>query len=131
MQMNAVGIDVSKGKSTVAIMRQFGEVVASPFEVAHADSGLDELAAKIKGLHGETKVVMEYTGSYYQPVAYALHEAGLYVSAVHAKLTTTSATTASVRSKPTKPMPSKSQTTLSPTGWSSPGTYPRTTCGGC
>ena len=26
--MNAVGIDVSKGKSTVAIMRPFGEVVA-------------------------------------------------------------------------------------------------------
>lgn len=25
--MNAVGIDVSKGKSTVAIMRPFGEVV--------------------------------------------------------------------------------------------------------
>lgn len=25
--MNAVGIDVSKGKSTVAIMRPFGEIV--------------------------------------------------------------------------------------------------------
>ncbi|MFQ7701300.1 MAG: IS110 family transposase, partial [Christensenellaceae bacterium] len=31
--MNAVGIDVSKGKSTVAILRPGGEVVASPFEV--------------------------------------------------------------------------------------------------
>ena len=28
--MNAVGIDVSKGKSTVAIMRPFGEVAAEP-----------------------------------------------------------------------------------------------------
>lgn len=28
--MNAVGIDVSKGKSTVTVLRPFGEVVASP-----------------------------------------------------------------------------------------------------
>ena len=33
--MNAVGIDVSKGKSTVAVLRPFGEIVASPFDVAH------------------------------------------------------------------------------------------------
>jgi hypothetical protein len=31
--MNAVGIDVSKGRSAVAIMRPFGEIAASPFEV--------------------------------------------------------------------------------------------------
>ena len=30
IEMNAVGIDVSKGKSTIAVMRPFGEVVASP-----------------------------------------------------------------------------------------------------
>ena len=29
--MNAVGIDVSKGKSMVAIMRPFGEIVSAPF----------------------------------------------------------------------------------------------------
>ncbi len=28
--MNCVGIDVSKGKSMIAIMRPFGEVVVSP-----------------------------------------------------------------------------------------------------
>lgn len=32
--MNAVGIDVSKGKSMVAIMRPFGEIVVSHFELA-------------------------------------------------------------------------------------------------
>ena len=84
--MNAVGIDVSKGKSMVSIMRPFGEVVASPFEVIHTDSELSKLASSIKSLNGETKVIMEYTGSYYQPIAYALHKAGLFVSAVHAKL---------------------------------------------
>ena len=30
--MNCVGIDVSKGKSMIAVMRPFGEVVVSPFE---------------------------------------------------------------------------------------------------
>ena len=37
--MNAVSIDVSKGKSTVAIMQPFGVVVASPFEVSHNGQG--------------------------------------------------------------------------------------------
>ena len=35
--MNAVGIDISKGKSTVAIMRPYGEIVASPFEISHTE----------------------------------------------------------------------------------------------
>jgi transposase len=85
-KMNAVGIDVSKGKSMIAIMRPFGEVVASPFEVSHTASELSKLANRLKSLNGETKVVMEYTGSYYESIAYALHEAGLHVCAVHAKL---------------------------------------------
>ena len=38
--MNAVGSDVSKGKSMVAVMRPFSEVVAAPFEVSHTDEGL-------------------------------------------------------------------------------------------
>jgi len=84
--MNAVGIDVSKGSSTVVILRPFGEIVASPFEVTHTDSELSKLARLLKSLSGETKVIMEYTGSYYQPIACALHEAGLFVSAVHAQL---------------------------------------------
>ena len=35
MNMNAVGIDVSKGKSMVAILRPYGEIVSSPFEIHH------------------------------------------------------------------------------------------------
>ena len=84
--MNAVGIDVSKGKSMVAIMHPFGEVVAAPYEVMHTDIELRELAYSLRSLNGETKVIMEYTGCYFQPIAYALHEAGLFVSTVHAKL---------------------------------------------
>ena len=46
--MNSVGIDISKGRSTVAVMRPFGEVVISPFEVRHTDSELSELARQLK-----------------------------------------------------------------------------------
>lgn len=84
--MNAVGIDVSKGKSTVAVLRPFGEIVAEPFDVVHEDSDLSELADFIKSLPGETKVVMEYTGNYYQPIANALHNNGIFVSVVNAIL---------------------------------------------
>ncbi len=35
MNMNAVGIDVSKRKSTVAVLRPGGKIVAKPFDVPH------------------------------------------------------------------------------------------------
>ena len=82
--MNCVGIDVSKGKSMIAVMRPFGEVVVSPFEVRHTASELSELARLLKSLDGETRVVMEATGNYHAPVAWLLHDAGLYVSVVNA-----------------------------------------------
>lgn len=81
--MNAVGIDVSKGKSTVAVVQPLGIVIAKPFDVLHTDSGLKKLIAFIRSLSGETKVVMEYTGVYYEPIADALHNAGIFVSVVN------------------------------------------------
>lgn len=84
--MNSVGIDVSKGKSMIAVMRPFGEVVCSPFEVAHTSGELSALAKRLKSLDGETRVVMEATGNYHLPIAMALHEAGIYVSVVNAML---------------------------------------------
>ena len=60
--MNAVGIDVSKGKSMVCVMRPFGEVVLEPFEVLHTAQNLNDLAGKLKALDGETRVVMEAPG---------------------------------------------------------------------
>ena len=84
--MNCVGIDVSKGKSMVAVMRPFGEVVVSPFEVQHTDSELGKLAGLLKSLNGETRVVMESTGNYHAPIACWLYESGVYVSVVNAML---------------------------------------------
>ena len=81
--MNAVGIDISKGKSMVAVLRPLGEVVAKPFEVVHTAAELKKLAHFLQSLDGETKVVMEHTGRYYEPVAQVIHEQGLFVSAVN------------------------------------------------
>ena len=86
MQVNCVGIDVSKGKSMIAVMRPFGEVVLTPFEVQHTASELSELVRTLKSLVGETRVVMEATGNYHAPIALALQGAGFYVSIVNAIL---------------------------------------------
>lgn len=44
MTVNAVGVDVSNGHSTVAVLRPLGEVVALPFEVSHTPEGLKALS---------------------------------------------------------------------------------------
>lgn len=84
--MNSVGIDISKGKSMIAVMRPFGEVVVSPFEIHHTDSELCELTKLLSGLSGETRAVMESTGNYHLPVAWLLNDSGFYVSVVNAML---------------------------------------------
>ena len=83
--MNAVDIDVSKGKSTVAILRPQGMVVAL-YDVHHTGSSLKRLATAIKKLRGEIRVVMETTGNYYEPIASFLHEQGIFVSVVNTML---------------------------------------------
>ena len=84
--MNAVGIDVSKGKSTVTIRRPGDVVLLAPRDYPHTQSSIDELIATIRGLEGETKVCMEHTGRYYEPVASWLTKAGIFVSAVNPTL---------------------------------------------
>ena len=86
MNVNCVGIDVSKGKSMIAVMRPLGEMVIPPFEVGHTDVELCELSRWLRGLDGEIRVVMEATGNYHLPVANFLHDCGLYVSVVNAIL---------------------------------------------
>lgn len=81
--MNAVGIDVSKGKSTVTI-RQPGDIVLMPpCDFPHTQSAINALIEQIKRLDGETKVCMEHTGRYYEPVATWLSDAGIFVSTVN------------------------------------------------
>ena len=84
--MNAVGIDVSKGKSTVTIRRPGDIVIMSPRDIPHTQSSINDLIDLIRGLDGETKVCMEHTGRYYEPVATWLSDAGIFVSAVNPML---------------------------------------------
>lgn len=48
--MNAVGIDVSKGKSMVAALRPMGEVALLPQEFLHTEVGLEQMAYAIIAL---------------------------------------------------------------------------------
>ena len=84
--ITAVGIDVSKGKSTVAVRRPGGEIVLTPFTVLHTAEGLDKLIDTLRSVGGEIRVVMEHTGMYWRPVALALKNAGFFVSVVNAML---------------------------------------------
>ena len=84
--MNAVGIDVSKGKSMVAILRPYGEIVSSPFEIKHTLSDINALVEQIKSVQGESRIVMEHTGRYYEVLAHQLSQADLFVCAVNPKL---------------------------------------------
>ena len=81
--MNAVGIDVSKGKSTVTIRKPGDVVLLPPRDIPHTQSQINALIELIRGLDGETKVCMEHTGRYYEPVASWLSNAGIFVSAVN------------------------------------------------
>ncbi len=81
--MNAVGIDVSKGKSMVAALRPMGEIVLSPKEYLHTEVGLEQMAYAIIALGEDTRVIVEATGRYHEVVAASLHEYGVYVSVLN------------------------------------------------
>lgn len=84
--MNAVGIDVSKYKSTVAILRPFGEIVANSFDVKHTSTGINFFIAQLNTLDNDTRIVMDHTGRYYEPMAQWLSDAEFFVTAVNPKL---------------------------------------------
>lgn len=80
-----VGIDISKGKSTVAILSIAGEVIEEPFEINHDIDGLNLLEEKIKDIPKEDlKIVMEETGTYHLPVLGYLLDKGYFVVAENA-----------------------------------------------
>ena len=81
--MLSIGIDVSKGKSTVCGMKPGGEIVYAPFEVQHTREGMSELVSLLRGSGEEVRAVLESTGSYHCPVVAALLENGIFVSVVN------------------------------------------------
>lgn len=84
MQMISVGIDVSKGKSTVCVMKPGGEVLEPPFELLHTMEGILSLVRLIGTYTEEVRVVLEDTGHYHWPVVTLLVENGIFVCTVNA-----------------------------------------------
>lgn len=81
--MISVGVDVSKQKSMICMLRPYGEVVASPYEISHTKQDLTRLIERIKAFEEEVLVVMEATGAYHLPVLKKLKEADIFVSVIN------------------------------------------------
>ena len=81
--MFAVGVDVSNGRSTVAVLQTKKKVILKPFEVPHTPDALGRLVDKLNSLDEETKIIMEHTGRYYESIALFLNSKGFFVSALN------------------------------------------------
>lgn len=81
--MISIGIDVSKEKSTVCILKPYGEIVKSPYEVIHTETQVAELVSIIQHFDDEVKVIMEATGNYHLPLLSFLKEKGIFVSVIN------------------------------------------------
>ena len=80
-----MGIDVSKGKSTIAVLSIEGEVIVHPFDITHDMEGLKSLEEKIKDIPKEDlKIVMEETGIYHLPILGYLIDKNYFVTAENA-----------------------------------------------
>ena len=80
-----LGVDAAKGKSTVCLIDEYGEVLLSPEDVAHTRKDLDDLDEKLKkaGRKEDMKVVMEATGIYHWPVFDYLEKKGYFISVIN------------------------------------------------
>lgn len=81
--MIAVGIDVSKSKSTVAILNSDGTILAKPFNMNHTLSDMEALSSYLKEQTEPITILMEYTGHYHYPVLKKLQEDGLPVCLIN------------------------------------------------
>ena len=81
--MIAVGIDVSKSKSTVAILDSYGTVLATPFNMAHTQPEMNALVSRLKAFDEPVTILLEYTGHYHYPVLKKLQEEGFSVCVVN------------------------------------------------
>lgn len=81
--MISVGVDVSKGKSTVVAADENGEVFLKTCEYEHTESGMNDLIRKLKLLPDEPRVIVENTGYYHWPLVNKLLDAGIFVCIVN------------------------------------------------
>lgn len=77
----SIGIDVSMGKSTIAIISTEGEVISEPFEIEHTKSGFNLILEKIKNIPKDNvKFVMESTGNYCKSLLKIIIDSGYFVT---------------------------------------------------
>lgn len=81
--MIAVGIDVSKAKSTVAVLNSDGSIRAKPFTMYHTLSDMDAMVKYLNDLDESFTILMEYTGHYHYPVLKKLQQEGFPVCLVN------------------------------------------------
>lgn len=81
--MISIGIDVSKGKSTVCLLKPYGEVFKEPYEIQHTETDLKNLVDDILRIKEDVKVVMEATGAYHLPVLSYLKEHNIFVAVIN------------------------------------------------
>ena len=77
----SVGIDVSMGKSTIAIISTDGEVISEPFEIEHTKSGFNLVLEKIKDIPKDNvRFVMESTGNYCKSLLKIITDNGYFAT---------------------------------------------------
>ncbi len=81
--MISVGIDVSKDKSTVCMLRPYGEVVEASYNIDHTEQALNTLIERIKSFDEDVKVVLEATGGYHQVVVAKLLTSNIFTVVVN------------------------------------------------
>ncbi|SDX99262.1 IS110 family transposase [Eubacterium barkeri] len=81
--MISVGIDVSKGKSMVCVMKPAEEIIISPYEIEHTEKDLSDLASMLLKMNDEVRIVMEATGVYHLPLLSYFKDKGLFISVIN------------------------------------------------
>ena len=81
--MVSVGIDIAMDKSTVCILRPYGEILKSPFDIPHDGAAVNTLIVELTKIGDEVRIVMEATGTYHLPLLQQLKAAGFFVSVIN------------------------------------------------
>lgn len=81
--MIAVGIDVSKSKSTVAIIDSDGQILLKPRNYNHTQSDMLNLISLISSYSQDVKIAMEATGHYHYPILKILLDEDFFVSLIN------------------------------------------------
>ena len=81
--MISVGVDASKNKSTICILKPYGEIVSSPFEIQHTEKELIDVSNMLLRFDEEVRIVMESTGNYHYPILTFFLKKGLFVSVIN------------------------------------------------